>query len=435
MQLPKYLRVRQRFPERRLPDIPGAVISELEASGMAAGLPSGARVAIGAGSRGIANLSAIVGAAVRFWQARGMAPFLFPAMGSHGAATAEGQVAVLARYGITEETMGCPISRSMDVVSLGSTSDGIETVLDRAAFESDGVMVVNRVKWHTSFEGHIESGLFKMMAIGLGRFAGAQHYHMHAYRAGLEAVIRSVGRKMLASGKVLGGLAVLEDAYHNTAQVTAVRASDMESREVELLAQVKSWMGRILVDEIDVLILDEIGKEISGTGMDTKVVNRSRLGEYNPWPYAPRVHRIFVRDLSPHTAGSAMGIGMADMVTDRLLARTDWKTTYINSLTAGSLAIVRTPIHFATDRECLEALFKCVGKAESSQVTYGWIRNSLALGEIGLSENLRGPIERHPQMEIQGLAHPLEFDAGGNLVSPFLAPSSLPELDEPVAVE
>jgi hypothetical protein len=408
---------------------------ELEASGIAAKLPPGARIAIGVGSRGIASLSAIVGAAVRFWQSRGMAPFLFPAMGSHGAATAEGQVAVLARYGVTEETMGCPISRSMDVVSLGSTSDGIETVLDRAAFESDGVMVVNRVKWHTSFEGHIESGLFKMMAIGLGRFAGAQHYHMHAYRAGLEAVIRSVGRKMLASGKMLGGLAVLEDAYHNTAQVTALLASEMESREVELLAQVKSWMGRILVDEIDVLILDEIGKEISGTGMDTKVVNRSRLGEYNPWPYAPRVHRIFVRDLSAHTAGSAMGIGMADMVTDRLLARTDWTTTYINSLTAGSLAIVRTPIHFPTDRECLEALFKCVGKAEPSQVTYGWVRNSLALGEIGLSENLGGVIERQPQMEVQGPAQALEFDAGGNLVSPFLAPSLLPELEEPVAVD
>ncbi len=226
-----------------------------------------------------------------------MRPFIFPAMGSHGAATAEGQADVLAHYGIIEATMGCPVVSSLEVVSLGRTPDGIEAFMDRNAFESDGVMLVGRVKWHTDFAGKIESGLFKMMAIGLGKFAGAQRYHTYAYKLGLEHVICSIGRQVLASGKILGGLAILEDAHHSTAQVTAVPVEVMEQKEEELLRLVKSWMGRIPLD-LDVLILDEIGKNISGAGMDTKVVNRGVYGEYNPWPGAPRIERIFIRGLS-----------------------------------------------------------------------------------------------------------------------------------------
>ena len=206
-----------------------------------------------------------------------MRPFIFPAMGSHGAATAEGQADVLAHYGIIEETMGCPIVSSLDVVPLTKTPDGIQTYMDRNAFESDGVMFLGRVKWHTDFDGTIESGLFKMMAIGLGKFAGAGHYHTYAYKLGLAHVIRSIGREVLKSGKILGGLAILEDAYHNTAQLTAVPVGEMERREEELLALVKSWMARIPAD-LDILIVDEMGKEISGAGMDTKVVNRGVAG-------------------------------------------------------------------------------------------------------------------------------------------------------------
>src|SRR5213083_2846889 len=244
---PLYL-VRQNFPDRAIVDIPTAVRKELNATQFASRLKPGARVAIGVGSRGISNIATIVRGVVDYWKSQGMRPFIFPAMGSHGAATAEGQADVLAHYGIIEETMGCPIVSSLEVVPAGSTPEGISTFMDRNAFESDGVMLVGRVKWHTDFAGKIESGLFKMMAIGLGKFAGAQRYHTYAYHLGLEHVIRSVGRQVLASGKILGGLAILEDANHNTAKLDAVPVEVMEQREEELLAVVKSWMGRLPTD-------------------------------------------------------------------------------------------------------------------------------------------------------------------------------------------
>ena len=259
MSFSRLLNVHQKFPDRRVGDISSTVEKELAAARMGEHLKLGARIAIGVGSRGIANVADIVRAVVDYWKSRGFSPFLFPAMGSHGAATAAGQADVLAHYGIVEATMGCPVVSSLEVVPLGSTPDGIEAFMDKNAFTSDGVFLIGRVKWHTDFAGKIESGLFKMMAIGLGKFAGAQRYHTFAYRLGLEHVIRSVGRQVLKSGKILGGLAILEDANHNTAQLTAVPVDQMEQKEEELLALCKSWMGRIPVKEVDILIIDEIG--------------------------------------------------------------------------------------------------------------------------------------------------------------------------------
>ena len=414
MQLPRLLPVRQNFSDRAIRDVAGEVSRQLTASGFGSRLKPGARVALGVGSRGIANIATIVRAVVDYWKSQGCRPFIFPAMGSHGAATAEGQADVLAHYGIHEATMGCPVISALDVVSLGKTSDGIEAFMDRNAFDSDGVMLVNRVKWHTDFAGKIESGLLKMMAIGLGKFAGAQRYHTYAYKLGLEYVIRSVGRQVLRSGKVLGGLAILEDANHNTGQLTAVPAEDMERKEEDLLALAKSWMGRIPMP-LDILILDEIGKNISGAGMDTKVVNRSVFGDYNPWKGEPKIERIFIRDLSSLSYGNGVGLGMADVVHDRLLAKIDWNPTRINSLTASTPAAIRTPIHFPTDRECLERLAPTVGKVELSGVTYGWIKNSLELGFLRLSENLRDEIQTNPMLEIVGPAEEMEFDGAGNL--------------------
>jgi len=406
--------VRQNFPDRSLRDVAGEVRRQLSVSSFSSRLKHGSRVAIGVGSRGIRNIATIARSAVEYWKTQGMRPFIFPAMGSHGAATADGQADVLAHYGIIEETMGCPVISSLDVVSLGRTPEGIESFMDRNSFESDGVMLVGRVKWHTDFAGKIESGLFKMMAIGLGKFAGAQHYHTYAYRLGLEQVIRSIGRQVLGSGKILGGLAILEDANHNTAQITPVPVDQMEQREEELLALAKSWMGRIPMD-IDILILDEIGKNISGAGMDTKVVNRSVQGAYNPWPDTPQIHRIFVRDISELSYNNAVGIGMADVVTDRLVRKIDWTPTTINALTASTLACIRTPIYFPTDRECLERIAPTVGKFEASEVTIGWARNSLELSVMGLSENLLPQIERNPLLEIIEPPRPLSFDGNGNL--------------------
>lgn len=415
MPLPRMLPVRQHFPDRSIGDVRGEVLHRLSARQFASRVGPRTRIAIGVGSRGIANIATITRAAVDYWKSHGCRPFIFPAMGSHGGATPEGQADVLAHFGIHEATMDCPVVSSMDVVSTGRTPDGIDTFMDRSAFESDGVMLIGRVKWHTDFSGKLESGLLKMTAIGLGKLAGAQRYHVYGYKLGLEHVIRTVGRQVVTTGKILGGLAILEDANHNTGLIAAVPADEMERTDEELLVQVRGWMGR-LPFPLDVLIVDEIGKNISGSGMDSKVVNRSVHGESNPWRDEPRMERIFIRDLSPHSYGNAMGVGMADVVHDRLLAKIDWQATLLNSLTANTPTEVRTPIHFPSDRECLERISTVVGRVDLSEVTYGWIKNSMELGFLKLSENLKSKIVENSTLEIMGTAEEIETDQAGNFV-------------------
>lgn len=404
--------VLQKFPHRAIENIPAAVEQQLETSRLTAGLQPGARIAIGAGSRGIANLSEVVRAAAAYFLRLGFKPFIVPAMGSHGGGTAEGQLGILARYGITEASVGCPVVSSIEVVPLGKSAEGIDTFIDKHAFESDGILVINRVKWHTTFEDNIESGLFKMMSIGLGKVEGATTYHQNIVRMGFGPVIRSVSRHVLASGKILGGLAILEDAHHDTAQIAAIRSENMEREEERLLALVKSWKARILFDEVDVLIVDEMGKHISGVGMDSKVVNRHPYGGANVWPNTPKIYRIFVRDLSPD--GNAVGIGMADMVTERLLQRIDWKTTTVNALTASNLHAVRTPLRCATDREGIEMVARTVGVQDSRNIKFVWIRNTLELTHVLVSENLLGA--PRSDIEVAGPAREWSFDAEGNLL-------------------
>jgi hypothetical protein len=425
----RLLLVRQNFPDLRLADVPAEARRQLEGSGFAEQLRPGASVAIGVGSRGIANIAAIVRSTVQYWQIHGRAPFVFPAMGSHGAATPEGQADVLARFGISEQSMGCPIISRADVVSLGTTDDGIEVFMDAAAHGADALMIVPRVKWHTTFSGRVESGLMKMLAIGLGKFAGAQRYHTHAQRLGLEHVIRTVGRKVLQSGKVIGGLAILEDAHHHTAKLDAMAADCMEQRDEAHLALAKSWMPRLPCD-LDVLIVDEMGKNISGTGMDAKVVNRGPSGEYNPWPGLPSIQRIFVRDLDPETHGNALGIGMADVTTDRLVGHIDWEPTRVNALSSGIPSRIRVPAHFATDRECLQWVAATAGKLDAAEVTYGWIRNTLELDRLAISPNLRGAIDGQPDVEIEGEVE-VEWNQLGNLVSPFCLGTGAPGRGDP----
>jgi hypothetical protein len=417
----RLLVVRQNFPDRRLADVRAETRRQLEQSGFATRLRPGARVAVGVGSRGIANIATIVESTVQYWRAHGMAPFIFPAMGSHGAATAEGQADVLAHFGITEPSMGCPIVSRAEVVSLGTTGEGIDVFMDAAAHAADAVMLVARVKWHTTFEGRLESGLMKMIAIGLGKFAGAQKYHTHAKRLGLEHVIRTVGRRVLESGKIIGGLAILEDAHHNTAQLDAMPAGCLEQREEEALALAKSWMPRLPCD-LDVLVVDEMGKNVSGTGMDAKVVNRGPGSEDNPWPGLPSIRRIFVRGLTPESYGNAIGIGMADVTTERLVRQIDWEPTLINALSAGNPSRVRVPAHFATDRACLHWVAATAGKLDVADVTYGWIRNTLELDRLAISPALRGQIGVQPQIEVEGEID-VRWDQADNLVSPFVWPA------------
>jgi hypothetical protein len=417
MNFPRFVQAEQSFPNRAIANIEDHIRQELASSDIANRVPKGARIAIGVGSRGISNIAGITKAVVGFWKERGAQPFIIPAMGSHGAATAEGQSDVLAHYGIHEATMGVPVLSSLDVVPLGTTPEGIETFMDKNAYDADGVFLVARVKWHTDFAGAVESGLFKMMAIGLGKFAGAQRYHTFAYRMGLETMIRSVGSSVFASGKILGGLAIQEGAHHETAGLTAVgTAQGLESmiaQEEAILRQIKSWMAKLPAPEIDILIVDEIGKNISGAGMDTKVINRGVNGEYNPWPDTPLVRRIYARGLSALTYHSAVGLGMADVVHDRLVNDVDWKPTYINSLTASTPACIRTPIHYPSDREALTAISPTVGKTNLADVTYCRIRNTLELVRLEVSENLLPSVYGN----VQAISAPFElrFDGAGNL--------------------
>jgi hypothetical protein len=417
MDLPRFVLAEQYFPNRAISDIPGHIRKELGQAGLAQRLPKGARIAIGVGSRGISNIATIVKSVVEFWKEQGAQPFLFPAMGSHGAATAEGQADVLAHYGIHEATMGAPVISSLDVVPLGKTPEGMETFIDKHAYESDGIFLVGRIKWHTDFSGTLESGLFKMMAIGLGKFAGARQYHTFAYRLGLERVIRSAGSKIFDTGKILAGLAIQEGAHHETAGLVVVDGSQgreaFMAQEEGLLREVKSWMAKLPAPEIDVLIVDEIGKNISGAGMDTKVVNRSVACEYNPFPDTPIVRRIYLRSLSKLTYHSAVGLGMADVIHDRLLNDIDWKPTYINSLTASTPAAIRTPIHFPSDLEALANIAPTVGKTDLSEVTYCRIRNTLELIHVAVSENLVPTLYGNVKVISEPFGAPL--DAAGDL--------------------
>jgi lactate racemase-like protein len=433
MKFPRFVLAEQSFPDRAIHNIPDHIRNELNNSDFAARVPKGARVAIGVGSRGISNIATIVKSVVDYWKEQGANPFIIPAMGSHGAASAEGQSDVLAHYGIHEATMGCPIVSSLDVVNLGVTPEGTQTFMDKAVFEADSVFLVARVKWHTDFVGSIESGLFKMMAIGLGKFAGAQQYHSLAYRVGLEQMVRSVGAAVFASNKVLGGLAIQESAHHETAGLVAVSSSQglerMIRQEEKLLAEVKTWAAKLPVPEVDVLIVDEIGKNISGAGMDTKVINRNVFGEYNPWPNTPKVHRLYARALSELTYHSGVGLGMADVVHDRLVNEVDWKPTYINSLTASTPAAVRTPIHFPSDLECLEAIAPTVGKLALETVTYLRIKNTLELAHLIVSENLIDKLS----VETQVVSEPfhLQFNTSGDILEaqPVLIEAGLPALN------
>ena len=414
MNLPALVKIRQNLPRRGLADVSRAVRAEMESAAWTRAVAPGSRIAVGVGSRGIANIDVIVKAVVDFWKSRRADPFIIPVMGSHGGGTAEGQRAVLAHYGITEETMGAPVVSSLDVVKVGRTPEGIDVSMDKAAWEADGVMICSRVKWHTGFEGKLESGVHKMMAIGLGKWEGAKRYHAWGVRLGLEAVLRAVGKTMLDTGKMLGGLAILEDAHHQTAEVHALGAAGMVAREEELLARVKSWKAGIPVKELDLLIVDEIGKNISGSGMDTKVINRSWMGR-NCWPGLPVIQRIYARGLTPHGGGNAIGIGFCDVIHDRLYAGVDFQKTWINAFTASSTIGSMCPPHFPTDRQCLTKILATCGRLNAAECTVAWIRNTMELSEMRVSENLLDELRANPQIEVVSEAQPFAFDAEGQL--------------------
>jgi hypothetical protein len=410
--LPRMVRVRQTFPRPRVADIPRAVADALAAA--TPPVKRGDTVAVGAGSRGIANIDVIVRATVNWLRDLGARPFIFPAMGSHGGGTAEGQLSVLEHYGITEAAMGVPVRATMDVVQVGEAL-GMPVWLDRYAAEADWIGLVNRVKPHTDFKGSIESGLVKMMTIGLGKWKGAIQYHRANVSHGYETVITSVGREVLAHAKIGFGLGVVENGYDETARIEAFSALDLEAGERRLLKDARDWMARLPFSPIDVLIVEEMGKNISGSGMDSNVIGRP-TNPHEPFPADPKILWIVVLDLTDESYGNATGIGNADFTTRRLVDKIDMKATLINCITACTPNGAKVPATYETDHEAIETALSCIGLTPAEDARVIRIKNTLRIGELDVSEAFRPDVARHPGLTPIGEPTPLGFDAAGQLV-------------------
>ncbi len=413
---PRMVRVRQHFPRPRVDDLAGSINATLGKLDLGRTIRPRQTVALTAGSRGIANIPAILRAVADHLKRLGALPFIVPTMGSHGGGTAEGQAKILHSYGITEESVGAPIRASMDVVSLGNSPEGFPVFLDRHASEADHIGVVARVKPHTAYHGPIESGLLKMMMIGLGKHVGALAYHRILIEQPYDPVVRSVGRHMRKQAAIAFGLGIVENAYDETALVEAVRPEDFEPAEERLLEQAKRWLARLPYREADLVIVDAIGKDISGSGMDTNVVGRKRAFRGQPPPPdMPAIRLIFVRGLSEKTHGNAAGIGLADFTTTRLIRQMNYGATVVNCLTAGYPEGAFTPVHFDTDREVIEAAVKIIGTRSPEQARVMRIRNTLALEELDVSEALLERKSDNGELEVVRPAAPFTFDEAGNL--------------------
>jgi len=396
------LRVRQTFPRPQLADIPAGVRTALAAARLS--IKRGDTVAVGAGSRGIASIDVIVKAAIGYLRDLDARPFIFPAMGSHGGATPEGQRDVLAHYGITEAAMGCEIRATMEVIQAGEAL-GMPVWLDRIASEADWIGLVNRVKPHTDFKGSIESGLFKMMTIGLGKWHGATQYHRANVNHGYETVITAVGREMLAKARIGFGLGIVENGYDETARVEAFNAADLEAGERRLLKDAREWMARLPFSPIDVLVVEEIGKNISGAGMDTNVIGRPS-NPHEPFPAEPKILWIVALDLTEESGGNATGIGNAEFATRRLRDKIDWKKTAINCLTACAPNGAKLPLVFDSDLEAVENALNCIGLTPPEQARVIRVKSTLMLGEIECSEAFLPEIAKRPDLEVIGEPRP-----------------------------
>jgi len=411
MALPRMVRVKQRFEGPRVHDIPRAVRETIASLHLAERVKPGQRVAITAGSRGIANIDQITKAVVGELKALGLQPFIVPTMGSHGEATSEGQLKVLEHYGIIEATMGCPITSSMEVVQIGEVK-GIPVLCDKNAWGADHIAVVARIKTHTDFDAEIESGLFKMMAIGLGKQRGAEHYHRAGHHYSYAEVFPLVGNTVLETGHILFGLGIVENGYDETAKVRAMLPKDFEEGEKALLREAKVWMARLPFDALDLLIVDEMGKNISGAGMDTNVVGRPFVQKVLD---RPKVRRLFVRDLTPESGGNAVGVGMADLTTRRLVNKINYKALYMNAITSGVPEGAKVPMAFETDREAIQVALKMIGLTPPEQARIVRIKNTLQLTEMDVSEALLSEIGAHERLSVATEPAVLVFDDKGNL--------------------
>src|SRR5947208_4193623 len=416
---PRMFAVRQKFPQSQPLDIPAVVQHEFKAQNVLSRLQPGAQIAVGVGSRGISNIKNIVAAVLDELKAAGAKPFIIPAMGSHGGATTEGQIGVLESYGITEHSMAVQIRASMEVERIGASADGVEVFCSVEALGSDGIVLVNRVKPHTDFQGTVGSGVLKMSVIGLGKRAGAAACHAAATRLGYEPTPRSIAGVLLPTEPIVCGVAIVENQFHDTARIVVLKRDEIEEREKELLEEARRLMPRLPFDDIDLLIVDRIGKNISGAGMDPNVTGRwvhgysTSLGPDNQ--AKPMIRRIFVCDLTPETHGNAIGIGFADITTTRLVNAMDKPVTYINALTALTPNGAKIPIHFDTDRECVSQGLSSLAIPDTRHAKVVRIADTLSLVKLEVSEAYASLVKKREDLETQGEPREMRFDATENL--------------------
>lgn len=411
--IPPFVPVRQRFAAPCIPDVAAAMVAALDQLRLSETVRPGMKVAITAGSRGIRDIALILRTAAAKIRALGAEPVIVAAMGSHGGGTPEGQLDVLASLGVTPGAVGCNVCGGVDVIDLGQTAGGLAVFVDQFAAQCDGILVINRVKAHTSFHGPLESGLVKMLVVGLGKPAGAAQFHSLGPRR-LSGALAEVGSVILQRLPVLGGIAILENGLEQTADLVAVAPGDMIRHEPELLARSKELLPRLPVKELDLLVVDQMGKNFSGTGMDTNVIGR--IGIHGVPDGDPDIQRIVVLDLSEGSHGNANGMGLADFVTKRFRDRIDFQATYLNTLTATFVQRARLPIVMDSDREAIATALKTLGSPPPQSVRAIRVANTLMLEHLWVSPAVCDEIRMRSDVETLGAAEAICFDAGGNLL-------------------
>ncbi len=424
MDLPPIARVRQSFPHQaELIDVPKAVAEAIRSSKLAERVRPGGSVALTVGSRGIAGIDRIAKASVDAIKGLGLSPFIVAAMGSHGGGTPEGQRALLAEFGVTETAMGCPIRAEMETVELGTNAFGLPIHFDKNAYSSDGIVLLNRIKPHTSFTGRYESGLLKMLTIGLGKREGASQVH----RLGLPGLVKmlpEVGAFLLRKTPVALGIALLENARERTAKVVAVEPEDLLAVEPLLLDEARSLMGHLPFDQIDVLVVGELGKNYSGTGLDPNVIGRQRVETMPDLP-RPVVTRLAVLDLSTETRGNAVGIGLADLTTERLVRRIDPTPMRVNSLTSNFLTRARVPLALPSDLDVITTCLDTCWRVNWSDARLVLIPNTLELETLWVTRPFADEVEANPSLNFETDFQSWPLDPSGTLDQEALFPESV----------
>jgi Lactate racemase N-terminal domain len=423
MSVPLIARVRQICSQPEVVDVPRAVSEAIRSSRIASRVKPGGSIALTVGSRGIAGIDRIARSAVDALKGLGFRPFVVAAMGSHGGGTAEGQRSMLAEFGVTEASIGCPIRSEMDTTILGTNSFGLPIHFDKNAFEADGIVLLNRIKPHTSFSGRYESGLLKMLAIGLGKHQGAEQVHKLGL-PGLLKLLPEVGAFLLAKTPVVFGVALLENAEEKTAKVVGVEPEDLLEVEPRLLDEARTLMARLPFDQIDVLIVGELGKNYSGTGLDPNVIGRQRVETMPDLP-RPVVTRLAVLDLSVETRGNATGIGLADLTTDRLVAAIDPKPMRVNCFTSNFLTRARVPISLPTDLDVFTACLDTCWRIDPAEARMVLIPNTLELARLWVTQPLAEEVEANPDLAFESDFQPIPFGPDGTLDQESLFPESV----------